>query len=367
VILIEVDGKEYTNFSSITVSKSIEDLNGEFEFIANVDASADPLPFSGGEKCRALIDGKPIVTGYIENIFVDYDAENHNITYSGRDKTADIGDSTIGVFDAINTDISLIDVIKKVISHLGSDIKIVDNVGGLKDFKKDEGPINTDPGENAFDFIQTLCRKRGVLLTTDGDGNLAITRNSNTKLKGALQNVLNDDVSNNILSGSLQIDLTKLYNKYEAKSQSSTNQFETVDVSTENAVDNDGIVLDDSIRKGRQFAFEVEKVTEEDEIEERAEWEKDVRISRSKVVNAKVEGHSTKFDEVYEVNKLISIKDVFLNIDSVKLIGSITYFYDSEGGNTTEIGLIHKDSFTNLIDDPTQIKPGSEDDPFAGI
>lgn len=367
MILLNVNGDDYTDFESVFVSKSIQDLNGEFEFIANYDFS-NKIPFKGGEPAQVFVDGLLVITGFIEIINVDYSVGTHTINISGRDKTADIGDSTIGVFDSIDRDINLVDVCKAVISHIGASIEVENNAGFIKRFDKNDSSLVPEFGQNAFDFIQKLCRMRDVLATSNGNGDLVLSKNGDVVYKGILKNTVNDLVGNNIISGSMVLDLTRVYNKYITKVQASTSTFGDIESDTSKVVDKGAPATDDGVRNGRQYAFEAEKSEKTEELQKRANWERDVRRSRAKVSNVTVEGHSTVFGEVYEVNKLIKVKDDFTGINETMLIGSLIYNVDSDTGNTTEIGLINKDSFTDLIEDPSLQTPGNVDDnPFAQV
>src|SRR6056297_2660353 len=93
-ITLEVNGIRYGNFTSINVYKSIETISGTFNFSATSD-DVIVFPIQAGATCKVLVDNTAIITGFVENISVNYDSQSHNLQISGRDKTCDIIDSSV--------------------------------------------------------------------------------------------------------------------------------------------------------------------------------------------------------------------------------------------------------------------------------
>ncbi len=164
-ITLEVNGNLYQNFTSINVFRDIESFLGEFEFIAS-NTKRQNFPFSKGQKAIIYIDGKKIITGYINTLSGKYSSEDHNISIRGRDITQDIVDSSIKEQVDFKDKIGIKSIIEKVLK--------VNNVTGITvtlnetvaDFSKNE-LISAEVGANAFEFIDQCCRLRQLLLTTD--------------------------------------------------------------------------------------------------------------------------------------------------------------------------------------------------------
>ena len=188
-VVLEVNGTPYEGFTEINVKNSIEDFSGDFSFKATIEGIKF-LPFKGNEPCRVLIDDIPLITGYIESVDYSYDTNSHEVEISGRDKTADIIDSSIVGNIELNSP-SLETIVKAVLSGLNLDITIINQAGDIEP-EKDE-LVSAEVGENAFDFIEKYARKRGVLLSTNGDGNIVFTRASTEILDGVLINKVNND------------------------------------------------------------------------------------------------------------------------------------------------------------------------------
>ncbi|KKL58071.1 hypothetical protein LCGC14_2229060 [marine sediment metagenome] len=154
------------------------------------------------------------------------------ISISGRDKPADIIDSTLDskapngeVFSDLRPPITLKTVIERTIASLGAapgqagsaEISVVDEV--IPDpFNEAEDLISPEPGDNAFEFIEKWARKRQVFLTSNGDGDVVIARGSEIQIDAFLIHRVNSD-DNNVISWSVDYDLTTRFNRYKMPSQ----------------------------------------------------------------------------------------------------------------------------------------------------
>lgn len=348
-ILIEVNGIEYKNFKSASVSLQLDAIAGFFGFDA-VSTKARPLPIRQGDECRIVVDGEPVMTGYIETVNVDYSSNNHSIGISGRSKTADIIDSTINTLE-IKPPISLRSAILKVISHIGASIDVIDNVGTLKRFNQAEDILSPEVGQNAFDFIEKLARKRQVLLTTDGDGNIVITRSGTDLAPVALQNVIGG-ANNNIEGASVSYNQTSRYNKYIVASQMNPVALNlSGDASAKTISDQKSDqVIDSEIRTSRQLIIQAENASSAGQALDRAKWEANIRKTRSIVYSTTLPNFS-EGGKLWMPNQLTSIKDDFAGIDAEMLVNTVTFSLDTSGAST-DLAFVDKNAYTLKLQEP---------------
>lgn len=351
-IYLEVSGVKYEGFKSLNFFKSIEHASGTFSFTA-ASQLTDPLPFKGQEKCRVVLGDKALITGFIDNVDYEYDDKNHSVDIQGRDKTADIIDDSIQGNVDFRAGISLQTLIFETLGLLNiRDIDVINSVPGLAAFTQEEMFV-AKVGENAFDFLEKYCRKRGVLLTTNGDGDLVITRAGQQILNGVLVNQI-FGLGNNLKNGKISYDFTKRYNKYVVRSQANQ-ATDGVDLAASVPVQPDdladyagtvGIAFDRDIRSSRVLELLAETASVSESNQQRATWEANVRRARSMVYTCEVNTLYTNKDEIYEPNKRIKVKDDFCKIDSMMLIRSVTYSLDSSGGTSVKLELVPSDAYT---------------------
>lgn len=349
---LEVNGIQYARFTTASAVISLDTIARGFSFTA-VSTEGLPLPFKGGEPCRVIVDGTPVLDGFIEVVNVNYDASGHTITVEGRSKTGDLVDSSL-IGTEINPPISLKKIIEDVISEIGLDIDVIDNTN-IEIFNKAEDKVGPAVGENAFQFIERLARKRQVLLTSDGDGNVVITRSEPTEINVNLQNIIQSD-RNNIISGSVSYDRTQRFRDYLVKSQLNTSSLVfsgSTDLS--DVVDQGGSALDNEVRSGRQLVMKAEKASSSPQATERAIWEANIRRTRSQLYSVVVNEYRTKAGELWSENKLVFITDEFADINARMLINSIEFKFSTQEGRQTALGFVDKDAYQVEISEPQPV------------
>jgi prophage tail gpP-like protein len=348
---LEVNGVAYENFTAASAELRLDALSNTFAFEA-VSVAGTPLPFKGGEACRVLIDDDPVVTGYIEVVDVNYDTRDHSISITGRDKTGDLLDSNISSLSDLRAPISLKGVIEQIIKHLEIDLTVIDNATpALFNAAEDLGA--PEPGENAFEFIEGLARKRQVLLTSDSDGNIVITQATAVDSGAALQNIIGA-TDNNILSGTVSYDRTGRFNIYRfAATLNPIALLSAGQTDLAELVDQGDGITDADIRTGRQLVLIAEGPSSKDENNRRATWEANIRRARGRVYSVTVAGHRHAgfTGKLWTINTLVTVKDEFADIDAQMLINSVSFNFD-QGGRTTTLTLVEKDAYTLALAEP---------------
>lgn len=340
MIILEIEGKRYENFKSIEINKSMENISGAFTFNATSDATT-AFPIKRSSEARVLIEGIPIITGYVNRVAPKYDNIQHILIINGRDKTADIVDSSLRSNIEFNTGITLKRIIEKVILDLGiTDIKVIDNVGNIKKFDKSE-LVSGSADKNAFEFIENYCRLRQVLCTTNGDGNIVLTRGSKELLPIKLINRKNNE-TNNIENGDSFFDEIGRFYRVTVLSQGNPSAFDDT-----NIVSKSGTAFDTEIRKSRNLTLISEHSSSDFTNKERATWQVNVNRARGTGYACVVQGYkiAPNLNDIWQPNKLVKIEDEFANINSQMLIRECIYRLSNDAGKQTFITLVPKDAY----------------------
>lgn len=355
MIEIEVNSQPYTNFISASAEIRLDALTNTFIFVASADKN-ESLPFTGNEPCRILVDGEPQITGFIEIVEINYSSQSHTITIQGRGKTAGLIDSTLDSLSDIRPPIGLRGIIQKVIDQIGLDIKIIEETS-TELFNESEDLAGPEPGENAFEFIEKFSRKRQVLLTENGDGNLVITQSSNERFGINLTNIIGNP-DNNILSANFSYDYTGRYNFYKfVSAQNPIPLINAGETDLTSLVDQGGGVRDPASRVGRQLILVAESPYSNAECEKRSRWEANIRKTRSRVYIATVDGFRAD-NELWRVNRLVNIRDDFCKVDGSMLINTVTFDYNNDDGSLTTLGFVESNSYTLEFSEPKVDKTG---------
>lgn len=351
---IEVNGLVYSGFISAIAEIRLDALSNTFSF-----TSAGPAPFKVGDPCRILVNDKVVLTGHIEVINGSGDTQSHEITYSGRDKTGNLVDSSVGVMSDLGTSISLKTIIEKVIANLvGLDFGVIDNVNPKK-FNPAEDKIAPEPDDNAFEFIEKLARKRQVILTSNSEGDIVIEETPGVNTIHAVQNIIGAD-NNNVISYSFSYDQTGRYNLYKMQSSLNPTAFSlSGSANNSDVVNQSADVIDSDIHAGRQLVMSPEGAYSNAENKTRAEWEQRIRKARGQLYSAVVQGFNPPdSDDLWEVNTIIGVLDDFAGISAEMLINSVTYSLDESSGSTTTLSLVEQNAYNLEITEPVTEKVG---------
>lgn len=349
MIFLEVNGVEYTGFTEISVIRSVGSLSGSFTF-STTSKPDQPLPIEGGESCRVLIKDIPTIDGFIEDVSVSYNSKDeHIINISGRDKVADVIDSSTLIKELKGT-LSLQTLIRRVLNVNGlQNIQVINNVSGLKPFSS--GDIQSaEIGETVFEYIERYSKKRQVLLTGDGEGNIVITRSGVTKAQTSLLNVING-VENNILSGNASYSISQLFNKYIVRSQLNPIAL-TGDAPNSDIVNQSGQAIDSNIRTTRTLELNPDQSGSSNDSKQLATWTKNIRQAQSFNYTAIVQGYHQDEQQtrLWVPNEIVSIKDDFAGmkktLDAQMLTDTVNYRLTKEGGSTTVITCVNKNAYT---------------------
>lgn len=369
MISLRLNGEDFDNFVSISVSNSLQSLSGKFSFVGT-DANTSTFPFTVGDKVEVLVREilfqdsvptlLPIANGFIDRISINYSSTSHTVQVTGRDKTEDIIDSQINDI-ALKGTFSLTDVIQRTLDFLGinKDIKILDDVVGGIDKFKGELAVAAQ-GETAFAFINKYAEKRQVLVSNDGAGNIILTRLDNPLRNGEILNLKENPELNNIKSAHVVYDQSQRFNEYLVLSGGNPvtlsadfagdpiNKIPKSDV--KKMVNQKGVVrVDNDIRSTRKFVIVPNGTMTVDIATKRAIWEHALRIARSRKYKFTVQGFLSNDGLIWQTGQLVKVRDQFSAINADLLVSEIRYNFDLSQGSTTTLTLVDQDVYKNLL------------------
>ncbi len=380
MITIEIAGTKYEGFESVSISKNIETISGSFMLSATSSGSIGKanFPIRAGDPCKIFIKDEPIINGFVDSIGVRYDAGLHSLDVQGRDRTADVIDSTFltqRTFDASLDDptfvpppvgtasggifsagVNLETVIRATLDLEGSDgkttelakIDVINEAGEIKDFSSEES-VAAEIGQTLFEFFETYARKRQVLLTTNGNGDIVLARSKDVPLVSTvLQNKVGGGEANNIKSGVVKYDNKDLFHTYLMNSQSNPSGFASFfGKKSETIVEQAGKIIDGEIRNSRRLTIPSKTSDNNEDLANLAQWHRDIRRARGRSYSVVVQGfHSDKEQtKVWTINQLVKVGDDFADVHGKMLIKAVDYNLDLQAGSTTTLHLVPPESY----------------------
>lgn len=171
-VTLTVNGTVYGGWKTIRITLSLENLSGVFELGISEKWPGQTVPWGirYGDDCTLKIGNDLILSGYVDEIQINYDKENHGITVSGRDKAGDLIDSSAMNKPGTWNGRTLLQIASDLTAPFQIPITTEVNVG--KPFQK----FAIEPGESVYEALERLAKMRAVLIISDGHGGLRITR-----------------------------------------------------------------------------------------------------------------------------------------------------------------------------------------------
>jgi prophage tail gpP-like protein len=333
-ISIKVNGKLFEGFTEASISYGIESMARQFALsITSPDQLASPIKVQ--DKIIVDINDKKVLTGYVDELDKSESASTFTLTIQGRSLTADIID--VSIKRKTYTQRDFYQLAKAVISDNNIPIKVVNNVFGSLRL---DSNATAERGETIFDFLDKYAKKVQVLLTTNENGDLVITREGSGIMKGQLLKIYIGDGVNNILSSSININTRDRYNTIEV--YSSTHDKDTY---SKSAIIQTARAVDSSIRNSRKLIINQTTNSKAISLTNLANWNVNIRRAKGSRYTCRVVGFTLQ-NELFEANKKIRIRDESMDVEGVFLIQSVNFQLNLTEGAITELQIVEIGAFS---------------------
>jgi prophage tail gpP-like protein len=282
-----------------------------------------------GNPCEVWVDDQKLITGYVDDVNLRHSATERTIEVEGRSKVADMSDCALPLFNekAHFTNQNFFALAKRFAKHF--DIDVVDEVGNFK-------PARVrvlDVGQRVFEFMEELSREEAVLLISNPDGNLVITRASDKRVGTALE------LGKNILSADGRFSMKDRFSVYHFQGQLGSWNENYGEASAHVT----GRAEDLRVRY-RPTVVLAEGAATAGAIRRRAEWQRNVNYGRSMQATYTVLGWHHA-DGLWEPNRLVRIVDEWMGLGGVWWLISAARFRLDENGRRTELTVMPKEAF----------------------
>lgn len=320
-------------WEQVHIRKSMINLAGGFGFDTTDFFSKSKL-IRMGDPVVVDIDGQPVNTGYIDWMPVAYDADGHFVHIKGRDKTADLVDSSyIGTVNEWKNQ-SVKNIIINMCAPYGIDVVVDTTVEEAANFLIETFKAND--AESAYDQIKDLCIDNGILPLSYGDGFLTLTKVT-TKRK-ATDNL---EFGINVSNGRLLQDDRERYSEYNVKGLGISND----NKSQSDYIEPFGRATDSVIKRFKPLTIFQDRSTDSGRCEKRAKWEAALRAGFSRGIVYEVNEWIQKSGKIWDINMLVKVKDDFLGVNTEMVIAEVDYVLDEDSLRTMLL-VVDKDTFS---------------------
>ena len=326
-VRLRIDDREFGGWKGVSIRRGLEQLAATFELrVTERWAGQDVArPIVPGAACTLLVDGSPVIVGYVDEVAFDYDGNSHGVTVSGRDKTGDLVDCSAPSMQFSGRTLS--QVATDICKPFGVGVHVTTDIGEpFARFKNNEG-------DSIFETMESAARVRAVLLLSDGLGNLVLSRAGTKRINETLE------LGRNVLRANGSLSHRDRFRDYRVKGQmAGTDQW-----NAEDAAHPLGTATDDAITRHRPLTLLAEEQVDGSSAKARAQWERNVRYGRSQRVSYTVQGWHHP-GGLWQPNFMVPVRDSFLGISEDRLIAGVHLTLD-ESGFYTRLDILPREAF----------------------
>jgi prophage tail gpP-like protein len=333
-VRLSVNGTEFAGWKKVRVERSVDSISGVFGLEVTDRWSSSGLRWviNPGSECILSVDGVALLTGYVDVVKASYDASTRSLQINGRDKAADMVDSS-----ALNEPDSWTQVtIGKLASELAKPfgLTVKDQTGDATQFHL----AKIQPGETAFEILERYSRQRGVLSISDGNGAIVLTKPGQKRADVALEQ------GKNILRADGTADYSQRFSEYLVTGQTAG----TDEVFGTQASQIEGRARDSEIRNARRLLITAPNSTDAASMQKIAAWEAIVRAARGSPLTITVQDwYQTPRGRLWQPGEIVQVRSAWLQIDeSADFLINAVKFSKSDGeGTLTELDLLRPDAY----------------------
>ncbi|KDY55832.1 phage baseplate assembly protein [Escherichia coli] len=349
-------GEIFSGWLTVSVRRSLEHLAGSFELGVMMPGVRLPSSVRAGQSLELRIDGQPVITGWLDQVRQRISATRFQITLSGRDKTGDLVDCS-----AIHPGSQWRN---RTLEHIASDLCApfgvtvrwqVNDATAARPFST----FTLENSETVADALTRAARHRGVLVTSNADGDLVFTQAGSQQTDRL---VLGD----NLLDLDHNVDWRGRYSEYRVRGHGRGGGMRGCSDRRPLAAPV-GVTVS-AIGRYRPKIILADQQTDTTGARQRALREMRRAIARSERFSATVRGWFRDDGRLWDVNLLTGVSALRFGIEQTELlVCQVEFLLDEHNGEVTRLVLAPRDGFIVPAEPDSKGRGGSGDDVDAFI
>lgn len=315
-VVLQVNGRNYTGWESLRVSRSMRAISGAFSLTVSepYQGTGGRVGIYPGDACALLLNGRPVITGFVDGRAASFDAGFHSIRITGRDKTGDMVDGAADVGAYEFAGLSALQIAQRLAKPFGV------TVGSSLAFEKITR-FAIQPGESAFETLARVCKTAGVFPVPSAGGSLELVNEGTSRAADALIE------GENIKAASLEVNHQGRFNRYVITAQ----HVGIAELSGEAAAGITAQAVDDEIRAARVKHIRAESGLTEQQARDQVAWEAAHRVAGSVKASVTVAGWTQGNGELWELNTRVNLASPTLRARGEFVITDLSFALGDTG------------------------------------
>jgi prophage tail gpP-like protein len=362
-IALIVNGRRYSGWESVRVTRSLESLAGSFALGVSDRWGSEDLawPIMEEDECLVVIgdDGgnDVVIDGYVDRRSLSLTDTSRSLSYSGRDRAASLVDcsataqgasvsaqsaSAAGDIDPTRhtaastkwtyTNIDIVQFVRALAAPFGVGVSVQPGLVPAKASK-----LIVHPGETAFEALKRAAEGAQVLVVSNASGGLVVTRVGAQRASALIEGF-------NVKTASVEYDGTDRFHRYLI-----TTQIPGTDEASGEATNVQAEATDLGVRRTeRTILIRPDKGYSTADARRRADWEARIRAARAERVTITVQGWRQPGvgGRLWMPNALALVSVPAIGINGDMLISQVEFSIGEGGGRITQINLVRPDAFS---------------------
>jgi prophage tail gpP-like protein len=338
---LKINEVSYTGFEYVDIFKTMQSMCGRYNVtLHDIYKGGNALQdIRINDECIIEINDQVILTGYVDAMPVEYGKDYCWLHLAGRDNIQDLIDCSYDFTPNEWKEQTIQSIITSICNNFSITVAIDDSATTetniiIESFKANEG-------QAVWEIISELCHDNGLLAVCYGDGNLTLTK---VRSEYATDGILNDVNIDTCLTEQSTEDR---YSSIKVKGQG----IETDNKALGDYISCFGVWEDEIVTRNRPLVLFSDLPTTYAKAKKRAIWESRIRAGLSRKIIYQVPGWVQSDGNVWDINKLVNVEDEILGINETKLIMSVNYLFDQDGGEITHLVIVDRNTFNNSEDE----------------
>lgn len=335
IVSLRVNGQIHEGWQDIRITRGIERAAADF----SLAMTTQYLAVRAGDACEVWIGSDKVLTGFVDDVEKDGEANRFAVQVAGRSRTQDVVDSSAVHKPGQWSGVKLERIAAILAQPCGVTVLAEADTGApIREYRIQQC-------ETILTALQRLCGLRGLLVTDDENGALVIMRPAGPRA-GAWASPIrfsSDGNAKRLASRSSQRDR---FHTYIVKGQQGG--FDLDDPSI--IAGPEARAVDRGIRQTRTLVVMAEGAADTPRCQDRAAWESAKRLGAGTHVDATVQGwRQSPGGPLWRPNTLSRVTSTAHGIDADMLISEVSYTI-GDRGTETQLRLAPPSAFELLPD-----------------
>lgn len=353
---IVINGQSLSGFTEISLTRSVESYPSNFTLSVSEKYETINTFIQAGNPIQIYLNEQLALTGYVDTVNYQMNAESHNVTIVGRGKGADLVDCSSLILQsttstqstsATNTNYATQTVSANYLQTcnvLAKPFGITVNKLSDSTYSNQlkNNPVIVNLGESVYEAIEALSRFLGYLIYEDENGNVSLSglAGISTMASGVTEGI-------NVQSVSVSYSMNNRFSEYLGVI-SQINLTELSGVVTSPFVAN---AQDTQVPRFRPLVLVSEQYSntvDQTYAQTRVNWQRNRNIGRSQRVSVIVDSWCDAAGNLWQPNYFIPASIPSMKVDNTNdwVICDVTFELSIDTGTTAELVLMPSASLT---------------------